>query len=103
MDQLRTPCKDVSLDLLGQLVGGNVSEPDASLMGEADAESIRQAIMTLAPDQQAVIFLRFYKELPYEAVAARLGKSTGAIRQIQSRALTRLRREMKHRPGAAVG
>jgi DNA-directed RNA polymerase specialized sigma24 family protein len=38
-----------------------------------------------------VIFLRFYEELPHESVAAKLGRSSNAVRAIQFRALSRLR------------
>lgn len=39
--------------------------------------------------------MRFYQELPHDAVAAKLGKSPTAIRQIQVRALMRMRKLLR--------
>ncbi len=92
MDHLRARRPDVSLDLFDSVGDPEGHEPEGPAITEADAEAIRRAITRLAPEQQQVIFLRFYQELPHEAVAAKLGKSPTAIRQIQFRALVHLRK-----------
>ena len=92
MDHLRSRRLNISLDLFDSIGDPEGPETGGPSITEADAEAIRLAITRLTPEQQQVIFLRFYQELPHEAVAAKLGKSPTAIRQIQFRALVRLRK-----------
>jgi RNA polymerase sigma-70 factor (ECF subfamily) len=68
------------------------SDPADQLGSELDAAEVRAAIARLTPDQQQVILLRFFEGLPHEAVAARLGRNPNAIRAVQFRALSRLRK-----------
>jgi len=100
MDHLRARRPNVSLDLFASIGDPEGPEPPGPSITESDAEAIRRAIARLPADQQQVIFLRFYQELPHEAVAARLGKSPTAIRQIQYRALVHLRRLLREELGA---
>ncbi len=95
MDHLRARRPKISLDLFDSIGDPEGPEADGPSITEADAEALRRAITRLTPEQQQVIFLRFYQELPHEAVALKLGKSPTAIRQIQFRALVRLRKLLK--------
>ena len=90
MDHLRARRPSVSLEVFDSIGDPAGPETDGPSFSESDAEVIRRAITRLSPEQQQVIFLRFYQELPHEAVAAKLGKSPTAVRQIQFRALVRL-------------
>jgi len=95
MDHLRGRRPLVSLDVFEAIGDPEGPESDEPVLSEADAEAIRRAVTKLTPEQQQVIFLRFYEELPHDAVAARMGKSPTAIRQIQFRALVSLRRLLR--------
>ncbi len=53
---------------------------------------IQQAIKRLTPEQQQVIFLRFFQRMNHEQVANELARSANAVRAIQFRALSRLRK-----------
>jgi len=53
---------------------------------------IRKAVLELKGDKQAVILMRFIDGLSYEEIAGALKKSEGAIRVIQHRALSDLRK-----------
>ena len=55
------------------------------------SDGIRSAIRLLDQDQQNVIVMRFVDELSTKEIAAALGKSEGAIRVIQHRALKNLK------------
>ncbi|MCL4467018.1 MAG: sigma-70 family RNA polymerase sigma factor [Chloroflexi bacterium] len=55
---------------------------------------LREAILGLKPEQRQVILLRFIEGLDYAGVAATLGKSEGAVRVIQHRALAALRQAL---------
>lgn len=58
-------------------------------------DALRNAIGHLTEDQQEVIVLKFINEVPNRDIAALLGKSEEAIRQLQCRALKALRHDLK--------
>lgn len=61
---------------------------------KADTDRIRSAIRLLDQDQQNVVVMRFVDELSTKEIAAALGKSEGAIRVIQHRALKNLKQSL---------
>ena len=66
---------------------GNGHQADAVV----EREELRQALLHLTEEQQQVIVLKFIEGYETNEIAEMLGKSTGAIRAIQFRALTSLR------------
>ena len=60
-----------------------------------DQERVRRALAYLTPDQRQVIVLKYIEEWENEQVAAALGKPVGAVKSLQHRALTMLRRVLK--------
>jgi RNA polymerase sigma-70 factor (ECF subfamily) len=83
-----------------QLPEGLVDEglhrnPEEALQQQADEERVREAILRLRDEQRQVIILRFVEELEYPEVAEIIGKSVAAVRVIQHRALTNLRKQMQ--------
>ena len=56
------------------------------------AERTRQALKTLAQDQQEVLILRFAEALDLQTTADVMGKSVSAIKSLQFRAIDTLRR-----------
>ncbi len=65
--------------------------PEAAVELAADSDELQSAMVHLTPEQQQVLFLRFFEGLPHEAVAERLGRNANAVRALQFRALNRLR------------
>lgn len=67
--------------------------PDlATLAEDRDrAAAVHHAIAELPADQQAVLVHRFWEELSHAEVAKLMGRSEGAVRALQHRALTTLR------------
>lgn len=61
-------------------------------------EDLKQAMMFLTEEQQHVIALRFGHELPIQEVARTIGKTEGAVKQLQARAIAALARKLA--PGA---
>src|SRR5574341_1625241 len=61
-------------------------------IAEANATSgaLREALATLTEEQQTVIALRFGSDLPIRDVAGIMGKTEGAVKQLQVRALPAL-------------
>lgn len=58
---------------------------------EAQQKIFLEILAELGPEQQSVIKMKFIEELDNEAIAASLGKTEGAIRVIQHRAITKLK------------
>ncbi len=69
---------------------------DANPLEMAEANMNREALMAalaeLTDEQQQVIALRFGSEMPIQAVAETMGKTEGAVKQLQARALASLAR-----------
>lgn len=72
--------------------------PVASADAHFDREELKVAIAQLNPDQQAVVLLRFVDGLSHAEVGKIVGKSEGAVRVIQHRALHAMAKFMKARP-----
>lgn len=87
---------EVGLDELPR----SASEP---LDEHAERTEVRQrltaAVDDLTDDQATVLALRYASDLPIREVARVMSKSEGAIKQLQSRAIARLSRQMKGETG----
>jgi RNA polymerase sigma factor (sigma-70 family) len=59
---------------------------------EERAEAVRKALAKLTPEQQHVLTLRFGNEYSLEETALIMGKNTNAIKALQFRAISSLRR-----------
>ncbi len=66
---------------------------EAEDVGGPDPELVA-ALARLTDDQREVLALRFVADLPLEAVAHMTGRSTGAVKALQHRALEELRRAL---------
>jgi RNA polymerase sigma-70 factor (ECF subfamily) len=74
------------------MAGESDSAPEYLAETHFDQQQIRRAILELPGDQQQVILMRFIEDFSYLEIAASLGKSEGAVRVIQHRALVKLRK-----------
>ena len=76
------------------------SHPEFAAESVLDQERTRTAISKLRPDHQKVINLRFIENLAHRDIAESLGKSEGAVRVIQHRALLELRHILEREEAA---
>jgi RNA polymerase sigma-70 factor (ECF subfamily) len=79
-----------------------------AFLGGLPSEPVADALRRLGDEQRDVILLRVVGELPVREVAQIMGKREGAVKMIQARALSQLRRDLEpaFAPGggaAAVG
>ena len=58
-------------------------------------ERVRKALEHLTADQRAVILMQFWMDLPLAQIARELGKSVGAVKLLQHRALAALAKQLR--------
>jgi RNA polymerase sigma-70 factor (ECF subfamily) len=88
--------REVPLD---DMVPARNPPPGALLEAEADWSLAVDLLAQLTDDQQDVLILRFIGELSLSEVAEILGKTVGATKAVQHRALASLARLMERRGG----
>jgi len=69
--------------------GGNAETDALAALGE---RWVRDVCADIAPDQRSVLLLRIVGDLTVEEVAEVLGRSAGAVKQLQRRGLIALRK-----------
>jgi RNA polymerase sigma-70 factor (ECF subfamily) len=70
---------------------GGGSDPVSSVERAFGGDEVRRAILRLQGDKRAVVVMRFIDGFSYEEIGRALGKTEGAVRVIQHRALKELR------------
>lgn len=90
IDRHRTTKQWLPLDKITVQPSG-LNDPVAVAEMKLDRDELRRAILLLKPEHQQVIVLRFVDDLSAAEVASAIGKSEGAVRVIQHRALKELR------------
>ena len=94
IDRSRKTRPDMSIDEL-------VNHPESGQNVEADAvrsierDTLFKAMSKLKPDYREVLLLRFVEGYGAAEVGKMTGRSEGAVRTLQHRALERLRRELE--------
>jgi RNA polymerase sigma-70 factor (ECF subfamily) len=77
---------------LSQAIESSTPGPAEAVSNKQNLEALHVAMKELTQDQQEVIALRFGYEMPIREVAQLMGKSEGAIKQLQARAVASLSR-----------
>jgi RNA polymerase sigma-70 factor (ECF subfamily) len=78
-------------------IESDVSDPSQALSAKQQLSELSEALADLTEDQQSVISLRFGYEMAIKEVAQVMGKSEGAVKQLQARAVAALSRKMSGR------
>jgi RNA polymerase sigma-70 factor (ECF subfamily) len=95
VDWFRRQAKGVSFSLNEELTPGGAS-PATRLERQQLHERLREAISKLTPSQQQVIVLRFGEGRNIREIGHLMGKSEGAVKLIQYRAMKRLRKLLEN-------
>jgi RNA polymerase sigma-70 factor (ECF subfamily) len=98
-DHLRKRYRAPQVELDAALVSRDAG-PEEVVEATLAREDLRQAMAGLTEEQQHVIALRFGHELPIQEVARTIGKSEGAVKQLQARAIAALARKLS--PGTST-
>jgi RNA polymerase sigma-70 factor (ECF subfamily) len=91
MDHFRRQKKAPAVPLEENLVAED-RQPTDVVEERQTRQQLRACIHRLTSDQQRVVLLRFAEDLPLAEVARLMGKSEGAVKTLQHRALSRLRK-----------
>ena len=89
IDNYRTRKQTVSLDEAAP-IATQEEKLDDRLQFEFEIQSLQEAMQRLTQEQQEVITLKFIAEYDTAEIARHMGKSEGAIRALQMRALQAL-------------
>jgi len=101
IDHFRRLPAQAELSLEEKLVSS--SEPSAQVLeSEFTHQALRHALSELTEDQQQVVILKFVDGLSNHEVAQLLGKTEGAIKSLQHRALASLGRVLGEQGEALV-
>jgi len=93
VDRAKRAAREVSID-------PKQSEPSINSAQQTDLETTERKaqlfrlVDNLPPDQQRVIALRFAEEMSISDIAGELGRTEGAVKQLQFRAVENLRKMM---------
>jgi RNA polymerase sigma-70 factor (ECF subfamily) len=82
---------DQSSLALGNLIAVGTSSPSENAQRRELSVVLANALADLSEDHREVIVLRSLEERDWDDVARRMGRTTGAVRILWARALTRLR------------
>jgi RNA polymerase sigma-70 factor (ECF subfamily) len=80
--------------VLMETLESGLSGPAEQTIKKQTLEALSEALNELTEEQQDVIALRFGYEMPIKDVAEVIGKSEGAVKQLQARAVAALSRIM---------
>jgi RNA polymerase sigma-70 factor (ECF subfamily) len=87
---------DRSSSAAEQALAKGISTPSALASRREQAVLLADALARLPPDYREVIVLRNLEHLKFDDIATRLGRSSGAVRMLWSRALEKLGRLMEN-------
>jgi len=73
--------------------GKNVEEPQID-ESQQKAAIVKKAILSLKPEYQAIVTMRFFENLKLEEIAEVVGTSASTVRSQLSRAIEKLRKEL---------
>jgi RNA polymerase sigma-70 factor (ECF subfamily) len=91
IDHYRTNKVDLPLEIFEEVLVSSDDSPLEDFETKSTTEEVQRAIARLKPEYQEVIILRFVEDLPLKEVAAITGKSEGAIKLLQHRAVKNLK------------
>lgn len=71
------------------------NDPEVETVRNSEAETLRQAVLTLERSQRQVVELRYLGDLRLVEIALEIGRSEGAVKQLLHRATSTLRAQLR--------
>ncbi len=91
IDHYRTVKNDSAIEEVDPEIFASAALTEARTDMELTMERVLKAIRKLKQEYQDIVIMRFIEELSLKEIAAAIGKSEGAVKLIQHRALKELR------------
>lgn len=91
IDHYRTKKSHTSIENMDEDSLKVVGVAEMNLNTTLEIEQVKKAIAQLSPEQQDVIILKFTEDLSNKEIADTLGKTEGAVRLLQHRAVNNLK------------
>lgn len=89
-----TKRENLNLPLEDTVVAGSKAKLDENIIQSQESSEVRTMLANLKDEYRMVLVLRFINEMSPDEIAEVMGKSSGAVRVIQHRALVALRKLM---------
>ncbi len=96
LERLQDPDDRGGLGLPG--LPADISSPSAYVRGQEQSSQLDFALQQLSADQRQVVVLRHIEGLPFNEIAARMNRTSGACRMIWLRAVDQLRQVLQESP-----
>jgi RNA polymerase sigma-70 factor (ECF subfamily) len=93
----RNLTKDISEDEMMKIPDKMASDPSAMLTSKIQHNELVGILAQLREDYRTVLILRFFNDLDPEEISEVMGRSVGAVRVLQHRALSSLRKLISSR------
>lgn len=90
--------QETELDDTLPSIGPTASAAEDDAMVDLASERVKATLDGLVPDQRDVLLLRILGDMTCEEIATSLGKSLGAVKQLQRRGLENLRKTLSKQP-----
>ncbi len=94
VDETRRAARRPRLVPLDAELDGPNGDAELDALDALADERVAAMLVALSAEQRSVVLLRIVADLPIEEVARALGKTTGAVKSLQHRALATLRRSL---------
>lgn len=98
IDFYRTRKNEESIELIAEDAFAETPEFAKNIDQALELQTVKFALAKLEPDQQNVLVMKFIDELSNKEIAEIFGKSEGAVRVIQHRALKQLKNILTNPP-----
>lgn len=94
IDYYRTAKANVSIDQVPEEYFSETTDTEQNIDTAINMTTVRVALTKLDHDQQSVLLMKFVEDLTNKEIAETLGKTEGAVRVIQHRALKQLKAKL---------
>jgi RNA polymerase sigma-70 factor (ECF subfamily) len=95
IDFYRSRRSDTPIDAIDPEYFAVATSAEFAIPMKLEVEAVRQAMKKLKPEYEDVIILRFIEDLSLKEVAGVLGKTEGAVKLMQHRAMRELKKILK--------
>ncbi|HVO28771.1 MAG TPA: sigma-70 family RNA polymerase sigma factor, partial [Candidatus Paceibacterota bacterium] len=95
VDHYRAKKATVAIEAVDPEIFAAAASVESALPAKLAMETVGRAIRQLKPDYQDVVILRYVEDISLKETAAALGKTEGAVKLMQHRAIQELKRLLK--------